>query len=280
MVKRKLEAGKTEKIPVITYRDNSKWGLKESIFFNLTESQISDKNADFNPADVTSKLTASSKEDNDEKDRAALFGIEDEDGNVVKVWIKQEQADDFEHTIRELVNDEDYDSKNVEEILFDLRQQFDIVSAEFPKVQEDEEPEAPKVAQGDQQPLADGQAPGPTDTPPVDGQPPVDQAPPMDMPPPDDTSTLTGDEDSAKSALDKVIDLLKSEVDARKADSEARGKEAEARALEAKNALSKLKLQDIEKDVQVDAWQKQRSDNQKESKRLTQRAQFNFEQNR
>ena len=67
-------------------------------------------------------------EDDAETEETVAFGLELDDGGIVKVYIKPDQADDFEKTMSDYLGQED----DVEKAINDLAEKFDIVSVEWP----------------------------------------------------------------------------------------------------------------------------------------------------
>lgn len=67
-------------------------------------------------------------EDDAEAEETVAFGLELDDGGIVKVYIKPDQADDFEKTMSDYLGQED----DVEKAINDLAEKFDIVSVEWP----------------------------------------------------------------------------------------------------------------------------------------------------
>jgi hypothetical protein len=68
---------------------------------------------------------------NDEVD-SVTFGLETDDGNIVKVWVNAQEADAFEASLAELLGQED----DVEEVINILADKFDIVDVEWPQEME------------------------------------------------------------------------------------------------------------------------------------------------
>ena len=65
---------------------------------------------------------------NDEVD-SVTFGMENDDGSVIKVYVNASQADDFENALASLLGKED----DAEEVINQLANKFDIVDVEWPK---------------------------------------------------------------------------------------------------------------------------------------------------
>ena len=87
---------------------------------------------DFDASDVVSRIDAASKKADQNEDTTA-FGLEDEDGNMVKVYVRDEQAEDFEKELAALLagedenDDEENSSLEIAEVLFKLKDKYDIV---------------------------------------------------------------------------------------------------------------------------------------------------------
>jgi len=115
----------------------------------------------FDASDVMSKLDAAEKRARDEQDTVP-FGLEDEDGNIIKVYVKAEEADEFESALAAMLagEDEDEDDENsgmeIAEVLFQLKDRFQIVDVEWPNIEGD--PEEEQEVAGE--PGAAGGAPG------------------------------------------------------------------------------------------------------------------------
>jgi len=223
---------------------------------------------DYSPADVISKLDDAEKKSKIDKDTTA-FGLEDEDGNLVKVYVKSEQADDFEHALSDMLagNDENDDDENsaaeIAEVIFKLKDKFEIVNVEWPTIEGDEEEEQEVVGdetgmddEGDLGAEADL---GGEDELGLDGEG-EDQG--------------ASDEEAAKSALQQVIDLLKADAESKTA--EARAKEAEANAKEAEYAAQAAasKVSQEEEVLDMEAYYKDKADQEKEAKQLAKLAKY------
>ena len=94
------------------------------------------KSDEFSAEDVLSKLDGAEKE-NKIKDNSVAYGIEDEEGNITKVYVAKEQEEAFKQALGEYLDDDK--SLDVAEILFNLRNSFNILFVEWPKLPEDEE---------------------------------------------------------------------------------------------------------------------------------------------
>lgn len=211
----------------------------------------------FDASGIVSKLKGlENKEKQDYRDTVS-FGLEDDNGGLVRVSVRTEQAQDFEKALQSYMADEDEDLE-IAEILFKLRDQFDIVDVQWPEVEEDEEEDMSLAQTGD-----------------ASGMPPDGELPPGDedmlgadagMPP--------GGDDQATSVLTQVIDMMKADAEARKA--EARAREAEAKAKEAESVVNQAmaKVKQEEQFLDMDTYNKAKKDEEREAKRLAQLAKW------
>lgn len=251
--------------------------LKESLGVDLGKS-------DFDASDVISKLDAAEKKMKVDKDTTA-FGMEDEEGNLVKVFVKTDQAEEFENTLAALLAgaDEDDDDRNsaveIAEILYQLKDKFEIVDVEWPTIEGDEEEE--QEMEGEPAEGGEGEAEDPemeADQQKPEGE---DQAGAMD----DELEgglegdmeggdELGGGEEAAASALTQVIDAMKADSQAREAEAKAKEAEANAREAEASSKSAAHKVSQEEQVLDMEAYNSDKKDQDKESKTLAQLAKY------
>lgn len=232
----------------------------------------------FDSANVISKLDAAETKSKYQQD-TVTFGLEDERGNVVRVIVDGSQAKQFEVVLAKMLGDQHDDSienyngtpaKEIAEILFQLKHQFNIVDVKWGElpVDEEEEPKEDEMQAQDQE----GSDDQPVDDQQEDGQGidnvNMDDAQSLDV---SGETPQTGDE---AGLLQKVIDMMKADAEARKADAQAR--EAEAKATVSKyasdTALAKVKQ---EEDVlDMEAYYKDRQQQDKETKTLAKLAKY------
>ncbi|RKZ93894.1 MAG: hypothetical protein DRQ46_10855, partial [Gammaproteobacteria bacterium] len=202
------------------------------------------------------------------------FGLEDEDGQIVKVYVKNDQAEDFEQALAVALSGEDEDdddentSTEIAEVIFKLKDRFEIVDVEWNTFEGDEDEE--QEVEGDLEtggeegadPMGDELATGEEGADGAEGG--IEGDVEMD----------NGDEEAATSALQSVIDVMKADADAKKAESEA--KEAEAKAKEAEYAAksSAAKVQQEEQILDMETYNKDQSDKKKEADQLAKLAKF------
>jgi len=233
----------------------------------------------FDSAEVFSKLKALDKRnDIDHQYDSSTFGLEDENGGIVRVTVKGEQAEEFEKALQQFLSNPD-DSHNDEgripdigEILFDLKDRFDILNVVWPEVQEDEE-EPQEVAgqegQGDNTEAPEGEGEGGGEM--TAGQ---GEEGGEDM---NGLGGEGGEEMSATSALTAVIDAMKADAEARKAEADARTAEAKSREADLTTRQSEAKVKQEEEILDMDDYYKSKKDAEKEAKQLAKLAKWKHE---
>lgn len=225
---------------------------------------------DFDVADVLSKLEAAEKKAKVEKD-TVTFGLENEDGGIVRVYVRKDQADDFEQALSQLLagsdnnNDDENTSMEIAEVLFKLKDRYDIVDVDWGDIPEDEEQEQ-TVDDGNQQPPPENggqEQPGEEN--------PIDQAAGeegTELPSEDNT------QEKAKSALDSVIDLMKADAKAKQAEADARAAEARAKEAEWTAKAASAKVKQEEKILDMETHEKEIKQQDKEAKTLAKLAKY------
>lgn len=216
----------------------------------------------FSAADVISKLKAAEKSAGVEDDTVS-FGLEDESGNMVKVFVRADQAKEFEAALETALagKDDEGDNENttfeIAEVLFDLKDKFDIIDIEWGAIPEDEE-ENQEVA-GDEEGNEGDDELGLGDEEGDDDEMVADEM---------------GGEEDAKTALTQVIDMMKADAEAKKAEAEAKKAEAEAKSAEYASKAAGEKVKQEEEILDMETFNKKKSDESKESKRLAQLAKY------
>lgn len=224
----------------------------------------------FDAASVISKIDSAEKKARANDDTIA-FGLEDEDGQMVKVYVKSDQAEDFEQALAvalagEDENDDDENtSTEIAEVIFKMKDRFEIVDVEWGTFEGDEDEEQ-EVDSGE----LDAGAEGGDD---LEGVEPNGTEGGAEG---GEADTGTGEED-AKSALQSVIDVMKADADAKKAEAEAKEAEAKAKEAEYASQSASAKVQQEEQILDMETHNKAKADKQKESKQLAQLAKFKHE---
>lgn len=253
-------------------------GLKEQ-FYSLSEDQTQIGGDTFDTNEVIAKLKALENKNKGEVNKydTQAFALEDEDGNIVKVRVRRDQASNFEGALNAFLQDleDDEDGKRgvpeIAELLFKLKDRFDIIDVEWPEVPEDQE-EGMALAGGE--PGAEG-AEGGLDLG-AEGGDLGAEGGELDL----GADAGGAGEEDVKGLLTQVIDMMKADAEARKA--EAHAKAAEAKAKEAELATQQIyaKVKQEEQILDMEAHTKKEKEAEKEAKRLAQLARWKHEMER
>lgn len=225
---------------------------------DLDPEQGSGGSPDFDSTEVISKLKGLENKETTDNQNTVTFGLEDDEQGIIRVTVKQEQAEDFEHALQTFLtgSSDEHDQKKPEiaELLFKLKDNFDIINVEWPEIQEDEE-EGQELAMNQ-----DGEG--------VEGDVNVDV---------DADVTAGPDSNQVQDLLTQVIDMMKADAEARKADAEARSAEAKNREAEAGLAQSMARVKQEEQLLDMDTYNKAKKEEEREAKRLAQLAKWKHE---
>jgi hypothetical protein len=214
--------------------------------------------------DVKSKID-DAKRKSDITENSAIVGIEDKSGNVTKVYIQSDQEDAFTDALKSAVSDED--QPDIVEILFNLRNTFNILYVEWAEVEEDTEVDNKLDSPENQEEQPENQTEQPenqTDQQPGNQNGAADQQPDEDA----------GD---GKSLILKIIDMLKADAEAKAEDAKARAKEAEAEQAKHATTLAQTKVKSEEDILNAENFFKQQKDQKREADRLTMLAKYRQE---
>lgn len=284
---------KESKIPANT--DAGKVTFKNSLRMGLFE----DEKTKFDPADVISKLNQAEKRADTDQDTVA-FGLKDDEGNIVEVYVRADQAEEFEQSLAAMLSDDSSDderlqagrnddehqtdSMEIAEVLFKLQGRFEIVDVVWPNIEGDEQQEQ---TVSDDQEGAGGAAP-------VDssgegegeeGEDEEDVEDEDEDKDEDEEDQLGGGEeeglgaggDSSESTLQQVIDLLKSQAEAQKAKAEAKAAEAEREEAKYAAQAAKAKVSQEEQILDMEAYNEKKKEKEDEAKRLAKLAKWKHE---
>lgn len=256
---------------------------------------------DFDVSDVISKLEAAEKKAKVEKD-TTTFGLENENGGIVRVVVRQDQADEFEQALSQMLagsdsnNDDENTSMEIAEVLFKLKDKYDIVDVDWGDIPEDEEQEqtvggapaagveTPPGGAGGGLPPPGGGAGG---QPPAGGENPIDQAAGEEGAEGEEggegeegegeMEAGGGDEEDSKTALQSVISMMKADAKAKQAEAEARTAEARAKEAEWTAKASAAKVKQEEEVLDMETHEKEQREMEKEAKRLAKLAKYRHE---
>jgi hypothetical protein len=231
--------------------------------------RIFEDSAEFSTKDVISKLGDAERR-NELKNNSVVYGIEDEGGNITKVYISQEQDQEFKKALSDALAG---NGQDVSEILFDLRHSFDILFVDWPKLPEDEEVENKLEKPEGEQP--DGEQPDgpPTDQPEMG----ADQGAMPGAPKEGELPPPTQDQTDSQGMLLKVIDMLRADAEAKAAEANARAKEAEAEQAKSSLNLTNAKAKTEEDMLRAEDYYKKQQESKKEDDRLAKLAKYRNE---
>lgn len=247
---------RADKLLSLSKYTNKKW---KNVFENTQTKKT------FDQSDVVSKLEAAQKRADADED-VITFGLEDDDGNIIKVYVRAEQAEDFENVLGAMLSGADQDDddentpKEIAEVLYELKDKFDIVDVDWGVIEGDEEQE--QVLDDQDKKQNDDQT---SDSETTDQ---INQTDDQKIQSTDDTNINT------KSTLQSVIDVLIADAESRKAEAQAKQKEAEAETAKytAQAASNKIKQQEQILDMEAD--EKAKKTSQKEAKILAKLAKY------
>ena len=254
----------------------------------IKESIINYGDEKFDSSDILSKIDAAIKKSKERKD-TVVFGLEDEAGDIIKVHVKEEDAEEFEKELERLLskkydenaveNDEEEYDYEIPEIIYMLKDKFNIVDVEWPQFTGDEEEEQ-EIIDPDQHDREEDVLLGKSENKEENSDEDIENL--EDIEDEDETDKEnnmdieTNPENDERSVLQKMIDMMKADAEARAA--EAKAKEAEARAKEAeyaaKAAAAKIKQEELISDMEEE--EKKQKELEKEAKQLAKLAKYQY----
>jgi len=212
-----------------------------------------------------------------EKDNVAVFGLEDEEGKIVKVYVNKEEADNFEEALSVMLTDENamFDGEDepktgqeLAEIIYKLSDTFDIVDVEWGVVHGDEEEETDVDGIDPEGEGTDGE-----DMEGMEGEDLEGEDLEGDM----EGMESDGTEEAAQSALQQVIATLQGEAEAKKAEADARRAEAEATIAKHASDAAQAKVSQEEQILDMEEHEKAKKDAKKEAETLAKLAKYKQE---
>lgn len=113
-------------------------------------------NEDISLDQIYSKMSGLEQASKADDTNSVTYGVEDDDGNLMKITVRRDQGEDFEVALaQELGEVEAYKMTgrggygrdvSMAEVLFNLKQKFDIIDVEFPEIPRDKVYNADKVS--------------------------------------------------------------------------------------------------------------------------------------
>lgn len=274
LVKRKLPT----QPKVIRYSDNTPKNIKKRKplymlqALRLSESLGADKGSDgFNISAVMSKLKGLENKESVDRRDIASFGLTDEKGKIIRVSVPKDQADNFEKELQQIMRYQErkQDQLDVADILYELKDHYQIIDVQWPSSEENEEGEYSKLRlKGgsdtedefddmeddlDNQALDDIEKKGSKE---------------------DALSSEPEQNDNVTDLLLQVIDMLKADADAKKADAQAREAEAKTRQAMAARDQARARVSQEEQYLEMDSYNKAKKAKDQEAKRLAQLARW------
>lgn len=289
----------TDNIPVISYKHDSrklksytKKGPMASFGFFLSNnlgfgSGSTSTNENFNLSDALSKINNVAKQSQATKTNSVQFGLQDDKDNIIRVFVDAEHAEEFESALQHHL---EVDMKKIEiaELLFSLKDEFNILNVVWPTVVDDavEEEETSKngemqnqdtdmndetdldsINPDDQQSSDEnrgvGEEKGTHDV----GE---DDIPVADLPQQDAFSGA----DDQKTTINSILAMLSSDAEAKKADADARAAEARAREAESMARAAEAKIKSEEQILDMEAYNKTQTTEKTETRKLAKLAKY------
>lgn len=270
----------------------------------------------FDLQDVLSRLTGIEGRDSVSPSDNVTYGVEDAEGNVMKVTVKKDQGSEFETVLaHELAEIEAFTAAgssgkdiSMAELLFNLKDKFDIIDVSFPKIPTDVVYNADKASYkatddlpSDDQVSMDGDdmegLDDPTDPNAVmdldgmDDEEVGDELGDGDMELPDGEDDLSMDAEGVEefseptdavgsegSILDKVLDMLKAQAEAQTAAAQADAEKYRAEQAEYSAKAASATVAQEEEMARMEAGLAKQKDAEKQSKKLADIAKYRVQQ--
>lgn len=195
-----------------------------------------------------------------------VFGVHDDQGNTVLITVPEHQSDSFEAALQRLLvpgkfDKQDIERPEIEEVIFNLKDHFNILDVVWPKVKEDEEDLTDVGAIGDTMP-------GSEEGGDLDAQLGADlEGADMGAAPP-------APETDVSNVLQQVINVMMADAEARKADADARKQEAKTKEVEALAKQAQGLVKKEEEMLDMETQMKDEKERDREIKRLAQLAKW------
>lgn len=264
---------------------------------------------------IYSKLSGIENSSRKDDYNSVTYGVEDDNGNLMKITVRSDQSEDFEAALaQELAEVEEYKQTgrggkgrdiSMAEVLFNLKQKFDIINVEFPEIPTDRVYNADKVTKPEDMasefqsppadsPLGDDDASLPDET----GEMPEEDSPDTETgdddldldfdPDSDEDSDESGDEDSdisldldtssdepdEESILKQIVRMMSADAEAKKAQHEAEAEKYRAMQAEYAAKAAKQEMYQQEELLKMEEEQKRQKEKEAGAKKLADLARF------
>jgi hypothetical protein len=249
-------------------------------------------NETFNLDSVLAQLSSYENKNNVEESEVTTYGVEDNKGNLMKVTVLDTEAEDFESYISAYLSEiKDFENEGVDlkdislaELLYKLKDLFDIRDVEFPNIPDDTvynaDEASESVENSDISPEGDD----------IMGD---DMEGDMGMEGDmegeegfgddesvEDFADMGDDEGSPESILASIIDMLKGQAEAETAKANAEAEKYRADQAEYTAKASENTLAQKEELVAMDAEKKNQKETEKEAKRQADVATYRYKKSR
>jgi len=277
-VKRRPGLSKPPKVRKLKLSESNiaTFDVKTAILFEYdgaVPSMTSDKNSKI-VADTNDKVSnAVKRAETDDKFDTSTFGLQDADGKIIKVTVKRDQANDFESRLNSLLSDTE-NPKEIAEVLYLLKQDYDIVDVEWDEpITEDEAP-VPEADGDEEETLpADGEGDGETDVEDMDldlEDEEGDEAGMGETPPADAADLQSGTVD----LLQQVINLLKAETEARTANAKVATADAESKMTNVEHQKQEKEISSQQEIADMEEFEEAEKEKKKNERLIARVAKF------
>ena len=279
----------TGKVPVIKFKNDSRKlksykrkGLMYSFGQFLSQNMPNPMSENFNLSDALSKISNATKQNSLPKHDTVQFGLEDDKGGIIKVYVDSEQANEFEKALQQQLQ-QDMKKIEIAELLFSLRDEYNIVNIVWPKIYDDaveeEEQKQDDPEQSMEQEFDDtsnDENPNENDKIPEDNVG-AHSAGENDIPVNDlQSQDQVGDfsQDDQKATLSSILAMLSADAEAKKAEADAKAAEARAKEAEAMARTAEAKIKSEEQILDMEAYNKKSTQEKNETRKLAKLAQY------
>lgn len=250
----------------------------------------------FDIESVFSRLASMEKAGQPRRTEGTTFGIEDDNGNLMKVTVRADQAEEFEHEVARYLADIKANVENLPisktdksismaELLFNMKDKFDIIDVDFPKIPGD------VIYNADKATYNAGNADSGTGTEDIGADSGFEDNPmdPLDLTTFEEPASSEddkeidgelGNDDSAEdfpeelegsdegSILTKVIDMLKAQAESEVEKAKAEAEKARAEQARYTAQATRFAMKDQEEQLRYELEMEEQKKREKEAKRM------------
>lgn len=254
---------------------------------------------------IYSKLSGVENSARKDEDNAVTYGVEDDKGNIMKITVRSDQGQDFEVALAQELGDvEAYKMTgrggkgrdvSMAEVLFNLKQKFDVIDVEFPEIPTDKVYNADKISDPSDVPESEPDfdddlgSDSPDDdldlSDEADDTSEAEEDDDLDL---DDDLDDEGDEDEdedvgedfdpeeqdEESILKNIVKMMAAEAEARKAQYEAEAEKSRAMQAEYSMKAAKEEMHKQEDLLSMEEEKKKQEEKEKEAKKLADLAKY------